>query len=162
MRQRTLNARQRSTAHHTIPLGRSLSALVLVGVCSLSASAAGAATVKSVTLTQASNGRVVTVKAGTDIDVKLTGNDWTFSSTGLNKIASLSGTTTYKENKPIVTGGFSSGASSTCQTNCTFVEAHYVALRTGRLRITATRSSCPTSAACSTAQRQWTVVVRIR
>jgi hypothetical protein len=159
MRQHQLVARHRSFANAKARLVRGATALFLVSVGALSASAAGATTTKSVTLTDASNGHVITVKRGTNIYVTLTSQEWTFSSTGLNKLVTLSGTNTVTENKPIVTGGVSHpslpGAGGS-------VTAHYVALRSGQMRLTASRTSCGTGVACSAAERHWTVVVRVR
>ena len=160
MRQRELGARQwKSTNSEKLArLGRGAVALFVVGVGALSASAASA-TAKSVMLTDASNGHIITVKTGTNIYVTLTSNDWTFSSTGLNKIATLSGTSSVNENKPIVTGG----VTRACQPGaCGSEIAHYVALRVGQMRLYASRSSCGTGVACSAIERHWTVVVRIR
>jgi hypothetical protein len=161
MRQHELGARQWKSANYELwaRLGRGAAALFLVGVGVVNASAASATTAKSVKLTDASNGHVITVKTGTNIYVTLTSNDWTFSSTGLNKIATLSGTSTVKENKPIVTGG----VPSACQPGaCGYEVAHYVALRVGQMRIYASRTSCGRGVACSAIERHWSVVVRIR
>jgi hypothetical protein len=121
------------------------------------ASAASATAPKTVMLSDASNGHVITVSAGTIIDVTLTGGNWIFQTTGLNKIATLSGTTTIKENRPIVTGRM----SSVCPSGCTYEEAHYVARHPGQMRLFASRTSCSGGAPCGTVNRQWTVVVRI-
>lgn len=162
MPQHEIGARQRRFAHNEFVarLGRGAVALFLVSLGATSASASAATTTtKSVMLTDASNGHVITVKPGTSIYVTLTSNDWTFSSTGLNKIATLSGTSTFKENKPIVTGGL----PSACQPGaCGSEVAHYVALRVGQMRLSASRTSCGTGVACSAVERHWTVVVRIR
>lgn len=123
----------------------------------MTANAASAAS-KSVTLNATSNGHVITVETGTNIYVRLTGQNWTFSSTGLNKVATLSGTSTWTQNKPIATGG----APSACRGTCDGEVAHYVALRSGQIRLSARRTSCGTSVVCSTSELQWTVVVRIR
>lgn len=157
MRQRNLDVRQHGAVRSTTPGARLVLSLLLVGFGVVSASAASAATAKTVTLIEASNGHVITVHTGTIIDVTLTGGNWTFSSTGLNKIATLSGTTTIKEDKPILT----SGVPSACLSGCTYEEAHYVARRPGQMRLFASRSSCDTTLTCSAAERQWTVVVRI-
>jgi predicted secreted protein len=160
MRQHEIGARQRRFARNELVarLGRGAVALFLVGLGAASASAS-AATTKSVTLTDASNGHVIKVRPGTSIYVTLTSNDWTFSSTGLNKIATLTGTSTYKENKPIVVGGM----PSACRPGaCGYEVAHYVALRVGQMRLSANRTSCSTGVACSAVERHWTVVVRIR
>lgn len=161
MRQHELGARRRKSANSEpwARLGRGAVALFLVGAGAVNASAASAITTKSVMLTDASNGRVITVKTGTNIYVTLTSNDWTFSSTGLNKIATLSGTSSVKENKPIVTGG----VPSACRPGaCGYEVAHYVALRVGQMRLYASRVSCGAGVACGAIQRHWTVVVRIR
>jgi hypothetical protein len=110
-------------------------------------------------LTSADNGRVIGVKPGTNIYVTLTSHEWTFSSTGLNKIATLSGTTSVTKNKPIVTGGVSRpSVPGAGQSEI----AHYVALRVGQMRLSASRTTCGTGVTCSVAERHWTVVVRIR
>jgi hypothetical protein len=161
MRQHKPSASHRNSARYgpLARMGRGVVAVFVVGVGALGASTAGAITTKSVTLTAASNGHVITVKPGTNIYVTLTSHDWTFSSTGLNKIATLSGTQSVTENKPIVTGG----VSGPSQPGAVQSEvAHYVALRIGQMRLSATRSSCGTGVACSAAERHWTVVVRIR
>lgn len=160
MRQHDIGASQWRLAHNKLVarLVRGTVALFLVGLGAASASASAAST-KSVKLTEASNGHVITVNPGTRIYVTLTSNDWTFSSSGLNKIATLSGTSTFKENKPIVTGG----VPSACQPGtCGSEVALYVALRVGQMRLSASRTSCGTGVACSAVERHWTVVVRIR
>jgi hypothetical protein len=140
-------------------LGLGAVALFMVGPGATAANAASVTTAKSVMLTDASDGHVITVKAGTNIYVTFTSNGWTFSSTGLNKIATLSGTSVVRENKPIVTGGL----PSACQPSaCGSEVAHYVALRAGQMRLSASRTSCGTGVACSASQLHWTVVVRIR
>jgi hypothetical protein len=157
MQQHEIGTRQRRFTL-VARLGRGATALFLVVLGATSASASAAAT-KSVMLTDASNGRVITVKPGTSIYVTLTGNDWTFNSTGLNKIATLSGTSTFKENKPIVTGGL----PSACQPGaCRSEVGHYVALRVGQMRLSASRTSCGAVVACTSVERHWSVVVRIR
>jgi len=161
MRQREVGARQWKSANYEkfARLGRGAVALFLVVVGAVGASAASATTTKSVMLTDASNGHVITVKAGTNIYVTLTSNDWTFNSAGLNKIATLSGTSVVKENKPIVVGGVSGPCAPGA---CGSEVAHYVALRVGQMRLSASRSSCGTGVACSAIERHWTVVIRIR
>ena len=159
MRQRKLGARPYGSAGATTPglFRRLVLSSLFVTFGAAGASAASAATAKTVMLSDASNGHVITVSAGTIIDVTLTGSNWTFQTTGLNKIATLSGTTTIKENRPIITGR----VPSVCPSGCTYEEAHYVARHPGQMRLLASRTSCSGGAPCGTVNRQWTVVVRI-
>ena len=159
MRLRSRAPRQwRSSTSSTLShLGRGTAVFLLLSAGALSANAASAAS-KSVTLTETSNGHVITVETGTNIYVRLTGQNWTFSSTGLNRVATLSGTSTWTQNKPIAT----SGAPSACRGTCDAELAHYVALRSGQVRLIAHWTSCGTGVVCSTTELRWTVVVRIR
>jgi hypothetical protein len=63
------------------------------------------------------------------------------------------------KNRPITTGGVSGPRKSGAGES---VVAHYVALRVGQMRLSASRSSCATGIVCGAASRHWTVVVRIR
>ncbi len=142
----------------TARLGRGVVTVLLLGLCSVTANIASATATKSVDLTAASNGHVITVKMGTNVYVTLTGENWTFSSGGLNKVATLSGTSTWTKNKPVVTRGL----PSACRDTCASEVAHYVALRTGAIRLLAQRTTCGAGLTCGAASRQWTVVLHVR
>jgi hypothetical protein len=132
--------------------------LVAVGALLLGSSGIGAAqtAAKTVSITAADNGRVITAYPGAHIVVTLANSGWTFSTQGTRKVVSLVSTT--------VTKGAASGATHACVPghNCASVKAVYFALEPGLMRLIAVLTSCPTNVTCSGAQSHWTVVIRVR
>jgi hypothetical protein len=132
--------------------------LVAVGALLVGSPGIGAAqtNAKTVSITAADSGRVITVYPGTHIVVTLANSEWSFSTVGTRKVVSLVSTT--------VTKGASSGATHACVPgrSCASVRAVYFALEPGLMRLVAELTSCPTGQTCSASQSHWTVVVRVR
>ena len=141
------------------PTRNSYSRLGFVAVGALllgSTGLAAATTAKTVTITAAQNGRVITVAQGSRIVVNLANVNWTFSTQGTRKVVTLVSTT--------VTKGATPGATQACVPgrSCASVRAVYFALEPGLMRLIALRTSCGTGVTCSASQSHWTVVVRVR
>ena len=137
---------------------RSIISLVAMSALLLGSFGTGAqaATPKTITITAAANGSVITVNPGTHINVSLANSNWTFSTQGSRAVVKLLSSTTVK--------GASSGATQACVPgrSCTSSLAHYFALKPGLMRLIASLTSCPTGSTCSASQSHWTVVIRVR
>ena len=137
---------------------QSMIGLVAVGALLFGSMGTGAQATasKTITLTAAQNGRVITVNPGANISVTLEYSNWTFSTQGTRKVVTLVSTTSTK--------GATSGATQACVPGraCASVRAVYVALEPGLMRLYAHLSSCPTGVICSASPSHWTVVIRVR
>jgi hypothetical protein len=132
--------------------------VVAVGALLLGSAGIGAAqtSAKTVVLTAADNGHVLSVSPGTHIVVTLPNSSWTFTTKGARKVVTLMSTT--------VTKGATSGATHACVPgrSCASVKAVYFALEPGLMRLLASLTSCPVGQTCSASQSHWTVVIRVR
>lgn len=136
-----------------------LAAVVALLFGSLAATAQGA-TPKTLVLTAAQNGKVITVNPGEHIDVSLTDAHWTFSTEGARSVVKLLTWST------VPSTGKTSGATHACVpgTTCTVATtlAQYFALEPGLMRLIGRLTICPTGTTCSSAESFWTAVIRVR
>ncbi len=122
---------------------------------------AQAATPKTITLTAAQSGHVITVNQGTRIDVSLSDANWTFTSEGGRGVVKLQTWTN-------VPGSLSGGVKpcipgTTCMPVMTLIHNYYYVAQTpGLTRLIARLTSCGSGTACTAAQSFWTVVIRVR
>ena len=156
-----MNQRLFHSSHTARRLTRPRQAIVgLVAIGALLLGSTGVSTAatnaRTVTITAADNGRVITAYPGAHIVVTLANSNWTFSTRGTRKVVALVSTT--------VTKGATSGATHACVPgrSCGSEKAVYFALEPGMMRLIATLTSCPTGTTCSASQSLWTVVIRVR
>jgi hypothetical protein len=144
----------------TRSVGRGVAGLLIMLAGSFSAVAAGATTAVTVSITASSNGHVITVNPGTNLDVTLGASSWTFRTVGTRKVVVFKGTTYTTGSKPVA----STGATHICVTftNCGSAQAHYLANEAGLIRLLATRTSCGTGVVCTASESHWTAVIRVR
>jgi hypothetical protein len=146
------------TARRLVAPRRLIVGLVAIAALLLGSFGTGAqaATPKTIAITAADNGRVITVDPGTHINVSLASSNWTFSTQGTRKVVTLVSTN--------VTKGATPGATQACVPgrSCASVKAVYFALEPGLMRLIARLTSCPTGTTCSASQSHWTVVIRVR
>jgi hypothetical protein len=137
---------------------RAIVGLVAAGVLLFGAIGTGAAATnaKTITITAADNGRVITAYPGSHIVVTLANSNWTFSTQGARKVVTLQSTTVHK--------GATSGATQACVPgrSCASVMAVYFALEPGMMRLIAKPTACPTGTTCTSTLSRWTVVIRVR
>ena len=137
-------------------LARGLAILALALAASGIEGVAGATGVAKVTITESSNGHVVTVARGAHLVVTLHNTYWT--------ITPLSGQTVLTQIGAQQTRGQLSGATHACVPGqgCGTVTMNYVANAAGLVRLTAHRTTCGEAMRCTGSQGSWSVSVRVR
>ena len=130
--------------------------LTAATVGSLGVGGAGATSPKSISLSEANKGHVVTVHPGDHVTVVLHTTYWSFLRPVSSPVISQVGRTVIKGGLPASPGGCAPGSG------CGTATAHFVALKTGQYRLHALRSTCGEVMKCSPSQGVWTVVIKVR